>query len=107
VNVRRVEGIETASGLETSNQWRPAPSALTASLRHRLEFERYVAAMCSLTLMLVLVVGTAVYAGLRRAFRAAAGAASGAYMAPYGSRHIRRKPAHISSRFSVRTLATQ
>jgi hypothetical protein len=107
VNVRRVEGIETASGLETSNQWRPAPSALTDSLRHSLKFERYVAAMCGLTLMLVLVVGAAGYGSISRTLRAAAGAASATYMTPDGSQHIRRMPLHISSRFSVHTLATQ
>ena len=84
MNVRRVEGIKAASGLATSNKWRQAPSALTHSLRHSLEFERYVAAMCGLTLMLVLVVGAAGYAGLRRTFRAAAGTASGPTWRPTG-----------------------
>jgi hypothetical protein len=42
-----------------------------------LEFERYVIAMCALTLMLMLVVGAAGYAGITgisRAFRAAGNA---------------------------------
>jgi hypothetical protein len=47
-----------------------------------LEFESYVAAMCGLTLMMLLVVGAAGYAGISRAFRSAARAESAAYVAP-------------------------
>ena len=108
MSVRRVERIQTVSGLGTFNKYsRARPSALANSSSRSLEFERYVAAMCGLTLMLALVVGAAGYAGISRAFRAAAGAASGAYLAPDGSEQMRRKPMHLSNRFNLHTPATE
>ena len=108
MSVRRVERNQTVSALGTFNQCsRARPSALTGSLGPSLEVERYVAAMCGLALMLVLVVGAAGYAGISRAFRAAAGAANSAYLAPDGSEQMRSKPVHISSRFSVQTPVTE
>lgn len=108
MSVRRVERNEIVSGLGTFNKRnRVRPSALTNSRGPSLEFERYVAAMCGLTLMLVLVVGAAGYAGISRAFKAAAGAASGAYLAHEGSEQMRHTPVHISSRFSSHTPVTE
>lgn len=108
MSASRVERIQTVAGSGTFNKFvRARTSALTDSSGPSLEFERYVAAMCGLTLMLALVVGAAGYAGISRAFRAAAGAASGAYLAPDGSEQMRRKPVQISNRFSLNTLVTE
>ena len=108
MNVRRMEGIEPASGLATFNKYgRARPSTLTNSSGRSSEFESYVAAMCGLALMLTLVVGAVEYSGISRAFRAAARATSGAHLASGGPERMRGKPAHLSGRFSPHTPATE
>lgn len=103
-----MERNQPVSGLGAFNKYgRARLSALTNSSGRSSEFESYVVAMCGLTLMLALVVGAAGYAGISRAFRAAAGAASGAYLASAGSEQMRGKPVHVSNRLSVHTPVTE
>ena len=72
-----------------------------------LEFERYVAAICGLALMLALVVGAAGYAGVSRAFKGATGVASLAHVVPAASEQMRRRPMRISNRSDLRRPVTQ
>lgn len=108
MSVRRIERIQTVPGLGTFKKYsRARPSALPSSLGPSLEFERYVAAMCGLTLMLTLVVGAVGYAGISRAFRTATGVASLAHLAPDGSEQTRCKPVLISNRSGSHAPVTE
>jgi hypothetical protein len=105
VSVRRVERIQTGPGL--ANAVAPGRPRSLAVQSPSSEFESYVAAMCGLTLMLVLVVGVAGYAGISRAFRAAAGASSLAQLAPDELPPMRGNPAHISNQSGLHRPATE
>lgn len=66
------------------NDWRRSRASVSIqSPRQVTEFERYMAVALSLMLTMVLIVGAAGYARIRRTFSAAAGAASASENSQY------------------------
>ena len=80
MNAESKSGIQVESVSELSGNWRHSRrsrlTASTGSLPPVLELDRYMAAACSLMLLVVLSVGAVGYAGIRGSFDAVAEHAS-------------------------------
>ncbi len=66
MNVPSKSGIQAQTlSVASSNRRQARPSPSTLSVRPTLEIERYMAVVCSLALMVLLVAGMAGYASIR------------------------------------------